>query len=75
MSNDQYYRLEESWTSEQWPKAMDEETIAELNEVAPNGFHYALCSTNDGEDRVELYEYAGEFNPLNTDDWRNYEDR
>lgn len=65
MSNDQYYRLTKSWTSAQWPLAMDEETIRELNDVAPSSFHYALCPSDDHEDRVELYEYVGEADEIN----------
>jgi len=59
MSNDQMYRLEASWTSSEWSLSMDEQTIQELNNVAPDGYHYAL-TPSDTEDRVELYEYEGE---------------
>jgi len=68
MSNEQFYYLVESWTSEEWPLPLDVETIKDLNGVAPPGHHYALSPHSDFEDRVELYHYHGEFNPFELGD-------
>lgn len=64
MSNDQFYRLVESWPGSEWPLPLDDEILEQLNEVAPPGYHYAKEPSLDGHPRVELYEYVGEFNPL-----------
>lgn len=64
MSNDQFYRLEKSWTLDEWPYSADPEDIAALNEILPNGYHYSMEPKARGQTRIELIEYVGEFNPL-----------
>lgn len=57
--SEQYYRLEDSWWSSDWPYEIDPSALKMLNEVSPQGYHYSLCESPDGT-RIDLYEYADE---------------
>lgn len=61
MGNDQMFRLVESWPGSEWPLPLEDETLEQLNEVAPSNHHYAKRPSHEGHPRVELYEYVGEY--------------
>lgn len=59
MSDDQVYRVVESWSPDEWPYEVSVEELDRLNEIGPSDFSYVLWSAY-GCTRIELYEYLGE---------------
>lgn len=57
--SDEYYRLEKSWTKDQFPVKPTNERLCELNEVLPQAYIFFAVPNPAGEDRIELYEYVG----------------
>lgn len=59
--SDQYYRLDRSWTVEEWPGPdVNASGLRKLNEVTPMKYRYSLTRLKDESDRVELLEYVGD---------------
>lgn len=59
--SEQYYRLEETWWSEDWPFDIGASDLRRLNKVSPPGYTYALQEVDDGT-MIALYEYTDEVN-------------
>lgn len=61
---DQHYRLVETWCTDEWPLAIDTETIETLNEISSPFYHYSIYASNENGTRVELLEYVGEYEEI-----------